>query len=91
MKGQAPDFTFRFLLRDAVAWVGSGDRPTPESGLLMSLYRIVAPHFCAGVKTDESTKVVFAAPILGWTVGKPVSTIRRWCIRKGYEIDEVKS
>jgi len=34
------------------------------------LIRIVAPHFVAGLVLDSAGRVVEAAPILKWTMGK---------------------
>jgi hypothetical protein len=51
----------------------------------LSLLRIEAPHFVAGVVIDQWDMVVRAAPILHWAVGKPGIEIRRYCKRKGWE------
>lgn len=35
------------------------------------LFRVTAPHFCAGLVVRDD-KVVEAAPILRWTIGKSI-------------------
>lgn len=47
------------------------------------LYQVRAPHFTAGVLTDDRTNtIVEAAPILGWAVGKQASELASWVISK---------
>lgn len=53
-----------------------------EQGKVM-LYQVRAPHFTAGVVTDDRTQtIVLAAPILRWAVGKPMSELTSWVISK---------
>lgn len=66
----------------------------------MKLYRIDAPHFCAGLEIEEKIeylnpyhysiyKVVRAAPkikyMLGWTRNK----VTKYCKKKGWKLDEI--
>ena len=48
-----------------------------------SLWRITAPHFCAGLVVRDG-KVVRAAPILAWAVGKEWLVVKRYMVRKGW-------
>lgn len=35
---------------------------------MSQLYRVVAPHFVAGIVFDDEDRACLAAPILGWAV-----------------------
>ena len=50
-----------------------------ESGrpLQVMLYRVDVPHFCCGIIVKDE-KVVKAAPIMKWAVGKPLTVIQAW-------------
>lgn len=49
----------------------------------LTLFRIQAPHFVAGfVGTD---RVVFAAPILKWAVGKFCDEVLAYAQQKGWQ------
>jgi hypothetical protein len=52
----------------------------------MMLYRITAPHFCAGLVTDLPGRVVTAAPILRWAVGKTVAELFQYCHKKRWRM-----
>jgi hypothetical protein len=41
------------------------------------LYRVDVPHFCCGIIVKDE-KVVKAAPIMKWAVGKPLTVIQAW-------------
>lgn len=56
-------------------------RTMPEG----KLYHVDAPHFCCGLIVQES-KIVFAAPILNWTVGKEILWFVAYCQSKGWKI-----
>jgi hypothetical protein len=47
-------------------------------------WRIVAPHFVAGLCVQDGL-VVEAAPILGWSVGRRWSEVRAYMVRKGWK------
>lgn len=50
------------------------------------LVRVVAPHFVAGLEVDPKTsRVVRAAPILQWTVGKHSIEVSADFYRKGWK------
>jgi hypothetical protein len=52
------------------------------------LVQVTAPHFCAGIVVCRD-KVVEAAPILSWTLGKPYSWLKRQVFpRKGWKVHE---
>jgi hypothetical protein len=53
-----------------------------------TLMRVEAPHFVAGYLV-RSGRVVFAAPILKWAVGKTDAEVRAYCARKGWKADVV--
>jgi hypothetical protein len=55
------------------------------------LWSISAPHFCAGLIVGLDGRVRQAAPILGWSVGKPWVEVARYFQRKGYEVESVES
>ena len=68
----------------------------------MMLMRVVAPHFVAGVvvRLDSPPdvplcealyhgRVVEAAPILHWSIGKPYDTLWSYAERKGWLIEVV--
>jgi hypothetical protein len=52
------------------------------------LYRIVAPHFVAGVIV-EGGRIVVAAPILRWSVRMPLERFAAYCKGKRWGIEEV--
>lgn len=47
------------------------------------LWRIEGPRFVAGLVVRAGV-VVEAAPILGWAVGRPWSSVRAYAVRKGW-------
>ena len=53
-------------------------------------YRIVSSYFVAGLRV-EGGKVVTAAPIIGWMVGKPVRSIRAWLLVKRCIVEKIGS
>jgi hypothetical protein len=54
------------------------------------LYRVVAPHYVAGVRVRRD-RVTYAAPILGWAHAKdkPWHETERYLLGKGYTVDIV--
>lgn len=55
----------------------------------MGLFRVEAPHFVAGFVT-ESDRVVLAAPILRWAVGKELDDCRAYFENKGWRLQRVR-
>jgi len=51
----------------------------------MTTYRIEAPHFCAAVIGNGGT-VVQSAPVLRWSVGRPVTQVLDYCRQRGWTI-----
>jgi hypothetical protein len=49
------------------------------------LYRVDAPHFCAGLEADNG-KVIRAAPIIGWMVGRRLDHIADYCRKKRWTV-----
>jgi hypothetical protein len=49
------------------------------------LYRITAPHFCAGVLVDALHCVVDAAPIVRYMVGWTDERMAGYCARRGWQ------
>ena len=47
----------------------------------MKLYQVTTRYFVAGVIVDQG-KVIRAAPILGWAIGKPTRQLAEWVKRK---------
>lgn len=54
------------------------------------LVQVRAPHFTAGIIL-ENGKVVEAAPILRWTLGKTHEWLREYFIKKEWKAVQVKS
>lgn len=55
-----------------------------------SLYRIEAPHFVAGFETatrGDVERVIDAAPILKWAIGKTAGDAIGYCVRKGWKVN----
>jgi hypothetical protein len=57
-------------------------RPSHEE----RLYRVLAPHFTAGLVTRAGV-VIDAAPILRWTLGKPYRGVLSYCCRKHWTLE----
>lgn len=56
------------------------------------LYRVVVPHFTAGIVADDNEgKIVEAAPICRWMIGKPIQVARSWADRKGGTVVRIGS
>jgi hypothetical protein len=53
-----------------------------RSDQMAAMHQITTSYMCAGVGVDAG-RVVWAAPILAWTVGKPLWVITAWAKRKG--------
>ncbi len=51
----------------------------------MTLVRIVAPHFVAGIEINERDMCMVAAPILKWCIGKRTDFLRDYFARKGWK------
>lgn len=49
-------------------------------------YRVEAPHFVAGVVVAQDGVIVDAAPILQWTVNKPIAWFKSYCYGKKWSI-----
>jgi hypothetical protein len=49
---------------------------------MAAMYQATTSTFCAAFGVDGG-RVVWAAPILGWTVGKPLPAVEAWVRRKG--------
>lgn len=52
----------------------------------MTTYRILAPHFVAGVVADDDI-IIQAAPIVGWSVGNSFTDFRDYCQKRGWLIE----
>jgi hypothetical protein len=48
--------------------------------------RVLAPHFTAAVEVDGQ-RIVRAAPILAWTIGKRPQDLIAYVMRKGWTYD----
>lgn len=51
----------------------------------MILIQIEAPHFVAGLEATEEGKIVSAAPILRWAIGKNINSLAEYFGRKGWK------
>jgi len=54
------------------------------------LYQATLPHFCCGFLV-ENQKIVDAAPIMRWAVGKSLAEFVRWARGKGGKVERVLS
>lgn len=52
-----------------------------------TLYSVDAPHFNAGLVVEREV-VLEAAPILKWSIGKPVAEVFRFFAAKGWKVTE---
>jgi hypothetical protein len=55
----------------------------------LTLYRVVAPHFVAGIVADGG-RVVDAAPILAWSVGETREHLRDYFASKRWRVEFVE-
>jgi hypothetical protein len=55
----------------------------------MTLVRVVAPHFVAGLLM-QGDRAVIAAPILRWTVGKSRGELRAAFARRGWRAEIIR-
>ena len=55
-----------------------------------NLYRITAPHFCAGVAVAPDGMIIKTAPILHWAFNRSWGSLRRWAEGKGFKIEKVE-
>jgi hypothetical protein len=52
----------------------------------MTLVRVTAPHFCAGLIVRNGV-VTGAAPIIRWAMGKPWTEVERYCNKKRWKVE----
>lgn len=43
------------------------------------IYRIEMTYMCAGVITNEDGIIIRTAPILKWSFGKHINSVKKWC------------
>ena len=55
------------------------------------LILIDAPHFYVGVEVNDKGTIVRAAPIIRWSVGKQLTTVLSYWMRKGFKVEEIRS
>lgn len=53
------------------------------------LYRVEAPHFCAGLLVGDGSRVVAAAPILNWALGMTWVEVLAYTERKGWQMEHI--
>lgn len=53
------------------------------------LWQATLPHLCAGVLVNRDGVIVRAAPILAWSLGKPLTTLASWIKPKGGTLTQV--
>jgi hypothetical protein len=61
---------------------------TDAPGVTERLYRITAPHFCAGFVV-HGHHVRDTAPILKWLKGGPLTAVLVYCRRKKWQLERV--
>lgn len=52
------------------------------------MIRVVSPYYVAGIIVDGG-RVIKAAPILRWSIGKSFSEIKAYFAHKGFIIEEL--
>jgi len=57
--------------------------------LFGTLFRVTAPHFVAGVIVNRVNSIVFAAPILHWSVGKDLKSFEAYCHHKSWTLEQL--
>lgn len=55
----------------------------------MSLYQVDANHYVAGLVVDQG-RIVQAAPILRWTVGRDMQRVQAYLTKRGHRVDLVQ-
>ena len=53
------------------------------------LYRIVAPHFVAGVIVSHTGTIIEAAPILSYARRRPIEWLAAYVAKRGWHMREV--
>lgn len=56
----------------------------------MAMYRVEAPHYVAGFEEHEGV-ITESAPILRWSIGKPLSQTLAYFKRKGFNVTKLWS
>lgn len=54
----------------------------------MELYQITSRYFCAGIEVAGG-RVVKAAPIVKYMIGRSMEWVRAYCFKKGFTIIRV--
>lgn len=52
------------------------------------LYRITTSYFCCGLVTDDTGLITDAAPIMYWSIGKKLESVRWWVSGKNGTVEE---
>jgi hypothetical protein len=52
------------------------------------LYQATTRYFCCGLEV-ESGRVMSAAPIIKWMIGKSLADVESWLRRKGGKLEKV--
>jgi len=56
-----------------------------------ALWRVRAPYYCAGfILSEEGSRIIYAAPIIKWMIGKTLPEARAYCARRKFQCEEVK-
>lgn len=53
------------------------------------LWRVTAPHACAGFITTAGGTIYDAAPILRWMIGRTIEEVSGYCERRRWVLEEV--
>lgn len=54
-------------------------------------FQITAPHFVAGIEIDKNKKVISAAPIIVWTLGKQWADVNLYFRKKDWKVKVLSS
>ena len=65
-------------------------QPVPAHPFPDMLFRVTAPHFCAGFTAAHDGAITAAAPIIAWMFNKPLAYVRQYCARKGWALEHVR-
>ncbi len=69
---------------------GDNARETLEAAEAVErLYRVTAPHFCAGLVVGADSRVTEAAPVLQWAIGQRWVEVLAMTDRKGWRMEHV--
>ena len=66
-------------------------KPKPKLSLVTSgmLYRVLAPHFVAGIVVAQDGAIIHAAPILSWAKRGTFAAFKQQCLTRGWRLQAI--